>query len=60
VIFELHAVADHVTFDSQPDLGETVTHKAVLPLSAQVQITALRQVLKMGNWVWPVLRVFMK
>jgi hypothetical protein len=60
LIFEVHVPADKVTFDPRMDLGEPVLHKTVVPMSARLQLSALKQILKLGGWVWNILRLFIK
>ena len=57
MIFELHSSRDHVTLESKADRGEPVLHELVLPWRARLQIYALRAVLSLGDWVWPLLRL---
>lgn len=60
IIFELHAPSDNLALLSNPDLGEPVRHQANLPASARAQLFLLRNALKMGSWVWSVMKPFVK
>jgi len=59
VIFELHCSSDRVMLESRADLGEPVLHELVLPWTARLQISAVRAMLSLGDWVWTLLRLLL-
>lgn len=51
---------DTLEFCLEPDLGETVLHKTDIPANMRFMLAALTNISRLGDWVWTVLRLFIK
>ena len=60
LVFELHHAASKLSFCAEPDLGETIQHKTIVPAAQKAQLFAIRNITKLGDWVWNVIRLFVK
>lgn len=60
LVFELHQPSEKLCTVAEPQLGEIILHKTTVPAWAKSLLFVLKNTLRLGSWVWTILRPFVK